>query len=155
MTKHRSEIEVIARGVYVRDGQLLLCHTKGARNTYLPGGHVEFGERAADSLRREIREEMGVAARIGAFLGAVEHTYPKKGEPQCEVNLIFAFEAARLRPDRPAGSCEDYIEFCWVPLDRLAASRLEPRPLRRLIPAWVAAGTGAGERWASTFGRRA
>jgi len=64
-------IEILARGVCVVDGRLLLCHTKGARNTYLPGGHVEFREKARETLRREVEEELGVKAKVGRFLGVV------------------------------------------------------------------------------------
>ena len=40
---HKGEIEIMARGVCVLDGALLLCHSAGADNTYLPGGHIDFG----------------------------------------------------------------------------------------------------------------
>ena len=55
-------IETIARGVCVVDGRLLLCKAKGGRTTYLPGGHIEFGETGREALVREMREETGVAA---------------------------------------------------------------------------------------------
>ena len=53
----RGEIETIARGVCVKDGKVLLCRGKGAASTYLPGGHIEFGETGAEALVREMKEE--------------------------------------------------------------------------------------------------
>ena len=47
----------------VRDGQLLLVKRltpPEAGSWSLPGGKVEFGERLADAVVREIREEIGV-----------------------------------------------------------------------------------------------
>ena len=38
-------IETIARGVCVVGGRVLLCRAKGGSSTYLPGGHIEFGEK--------------------------------------------------------------------------------------------------------------
>ena len=84
----KGEIEIVARGVCVQGGRVLLCHTKGAKNTYLPGGHVDFGESAAASLKREIEEELGLKARVGRFLGAVEHIYYRKRKPQCEKRAL-------------------------------------------------------------------
>ena len=44
-------IDLIARAVIVRDARLLVAHSVGAGNKFLPGGHIESGEFAADALR--------------------------------------------------------------------------------------------------------
>ena len=146
-------IEIIARGVCVKDGRLLLCHSKGKWNTYLPGGHVEFGERAEYSLEREIQEEMGLTAKAGRFLAAVEHTYLRKGRISCEINLIFEFTARGLSSRCSPPSCEDYIEFFWAPVSGLRRHNLEPEALCRLIPLWLK-GTCRPVRWASTYDKK-
>ena len=45
-------IETIARGVCIVDGKILLCRAKGGKSTYLPGGHIEFGETGREALVR-------------------------------------------------------------------------------------------------------
>lgn len=150
MSGPKNEMELIARGVCIKAGKLLVCHTKGSENTYLPGGHIEIGERAQSSLKREMKEEMGVSVTVGRFLGAVEHSYKKKGVLQHEVNLVFHLTGKVLDPDREAKSCEDYIEFFWVPLAELRKSRLEPHVLRKSIPKWFSSASGV-DRWASTM----
>lgn len=145
----KQEIEVIARGVCVKGGRLLVCHTKGALNTYLPGGHIEFGESAKASLRREMKEELGATFTVGRFLGAIEHSYRKKGLLQHEINLVFEMSCRTVREGAVPVSCEDYIEFFWLPLAELAKSQLEPAPLRKAIPKWLS-GEGDVVRWAGT-----
>jgi 8-oxo-dGTP pyrophosphatase MutT (NUDIX family) len=142
-------IEVLVRGVYVVRGHLLVCQSKGAANTYLPGGHVEFRERAAAGLAREIKEELGVRAVVGRFLGAVEHTFRQQGQRHCEVNLVFQMTLPALQPDREPPALEHWIGFTWVPLSRIRTVHLEPWPLRTLIPGWLRARTGVA-RWGST-----
>lgn len=39
-------------------------HDERSPYYYLPGGRVKLGERAEDVLLREVKEELGVAARI-------------------------------------------------------------------------------------------
>ena len=103
-------IEVIARGVCVRDGKILLCKAKGGATTYLPGGHVEFGETGREALVREVKEELGVDAGTGAFLGVVENSFQQHGKPHAEVNLVYELT---LPADVEARSQEDWIEFEW------------------------------------------
>lgn len=143
-------VEIISRGVCLKAGKVLLCHSKGASNTYLPGGHVEFGEGARESLRREIDEELGVACHVGRFLGAVEHTFRQKGRRVCEVNLVFEFSSRALSPRMAPASEESHIEFLWAAPADLAVSALEPAPLRRLLPRWIASRATA-ECFASTY----
>ena len=82
-------IETIARGVCVRDGKLLLCRAKGGSSTYLPGGHIEFGETGRQALVREVKEELGVESSTGQFLGVVENSFLQHGKPHAEINLVY------------------------------------------------------------------
>ncbi|MCK5850731.1 MAG: NUDIX domain-containing protein [Kiritimatiellae bacterium] len=143
-------IEVIVRGVCIKDDMLLVCHTKGAANTYLPGGHIDFDESATQALRREIREELGLDCNIGEFLGAVEHRFIQKGDRHCEINLVFALILPGVKADEEPVSCENHIDFMWVKMDALSESALEPCALKAIIGDWCGAGSN-GHRWATSY----
>ncbi len=145
----KREIEVLVRGVIVLRGNVVVCRTKGDSNTYLPGGHLEFGERAVEALQREVLEEMGLRLKVKGFLGAAEHTFVQRGEKHCEINLVFRMSGRGLSPERAPASREHWIEFAWVPLAKLASAKLEPAPLRKLLPVWLKA-TGR-ECWGSSY----
>jgi 8-oxo-dGTP diphosphatase len=135
--------------VCIVQGHLLLCHSKGAANTYLPGGHVEFREPARAALEREIAEELGRRSKTGRFLGCVEHVFRQKGQWHAEVNLVFELRIPGLTPDALPPAREDWIEFRWVPLAKLRSVRLEPEVLCKQLPRWLKnpagfAGTAAG-----------
>lgn len=122
-------IETIARGVCIQRGRLLLCRAKGGSSTYLPGGHIEFGETGRAALVREMQEEMKAAAQTGRFLGAMENSFMQHGKPHAEINLIYELI---LPPDTPARAAEEWIEFEWVPLSELEKANLLPAALRVL-----------------------
>lgn len=66
------QFDILARGVALVDGRVLLARQIDATNTFLPGGHIGHGERAETALIREIEEEIGETAIVQRFLGAVE-----------------------------------------------------------------------------------
>ena len=122
-------IETIARGVSVVGGRLLLCRAKGGSSTYLPGGHIEFGETGRDALLREMREETGLDVRAGRFMGAVENSFMQRFRPHAEINLVYEME---LPEGAEVAAKEPWIEFLWVPLGELDAANLLPEAFRAL-----------------------
>ena len=125
-------IESIARGVCIKDGKLLLCRAKGGKSTYLPGGHIEFGETGRVALVREVKEELGVDASVGVFLGTHENSFLQHGNPHAEINLIYELKLADGLDAGSLRSQEDWIEFIWQDLDDLDSVNLLPDAFRRL-----------------------
>ena len=120
-------IETIARGVCFREGRLLLCRAKGGATTYLPGGHIEFGETGRQALVREVKEELGLDAQTGKFLGVVENAFTQHGKPHAEINLVYELI---LPPDAEIAAREDWIAFEWR--DSSDLGDLLPAAFRRL-----------------------
>jgi len=123
-------IETIARGVCVQNGKVLLCRAKGGATTYLPGGHIEFGEKGCAALAREVREELGVESEVGALLGVVENSFVQHGKPHAEINLVYALKV----PEGTAATAqEDWIEFEWRDLADLDAAHLLPEEMKKFL----------------------
>ncbi len=123
-------IETIARGVCVRDGKILLCRAKGGSTTYLPGGHIEFGETGRKALVREMAEETGLEVETGRFMGVVENSFLQHGKPHAEINLVY--EMTLVDADAAVSAKEDWIEFLWCPLSELEGARLMPADFNAL-----------------------
>ena len=123
-------IETIARGVCVRDGKILLCRAKGGSTTYLPGGHIEFGETGRRALVREMAEETGLEVETGRFMGVVENSFLQHGKPHAEINLVY--EMTLVDADAAVSAKEDWIEFLWCPLSELEGARLLPADFNAL-----------------------
>ena len=139
-------IEVIARGVLIGPRGILLCRSVGQDNTFLPGGHVEFGEAVASTLVRELQEELQVKVEVDDYLGTLECVYAQEGETHHEVNLIFSISSPLLVRRGKVTSAEPKLDFQWHGVNNLTEAHLLPRPLRLMIPQWT---RGKHEPWAS------
>ena len=141
---------LLARAVLRDAGHVLLVRAEGQSHTFLPGGHVENEEGLTGCLRRELREELGVTATVGAYRGVVEHRWQRDGTPQYELNHCFAVTVPALSAASAPTAREGYLTFGWVPLteETLTEADLQPAPLRRLLV------DGSGDEtswWASTM----
>lgn len=142
-------IEILVRGVQLLSGLILLVQKRGASHTFLPGGHILFGESAENALVREITEELGRSARIVHFLGAVEHAWTFQGDKHHELNLIFKIEIEGLHPGISPLSMETNLKFLWKPMDGLKDGNLQPHPLQKLLPLWLK--NKVTSHWGSSF----
>ena len=69
--------------------KVLLIHTRGVY--FMPGGHVDIGEKIEDALKREIIEETGLKIRVEKFINFYEKfTYhDKKNEAHHKLMFFY------------------------------------------------------------------
>lgn len=88
------QIRPIALCVFRRENQILVAEGydgKKKENYYRPlGGGVVFGEYSWETIRREIKEEIGEEIKNLTFIGQSENVYQYQGSPGHEI--IFMFE---------------------------------------------------------------
>ncbi len=128
-------MQVVA-AIVLREGNILICqrtrHQSMPLKWEFPGGKIETGEQPRDALRRELEEELGIAARIEHEVARIRHTH-KHGsivelrfyavhEFQGEVeNRIFR-DVRWVQPD--ALSDYDFLEADLPLVRELAAGKI-------------------------------
>lgn len=90
-----NQIRPLAVAVVRYEGKVLavrgIDHVKNEEFFRLPGGGIEFGETAEQTLQREFAEEFGVEIKVGRRLGVAENIFCYEGKNGHEI--IFVFEA--------------------------------------------------------------
>jgi 8-oxo-dGTP diphosphatase len=86
---------LVAAAIVVENGRVLLTQRKAGTHLAgaweFPGGKVEPGEDPRATVRRELREELGIEVAVGEIVDVTFHRY---AEAEKAVLLLF-FEAER------------------------------------------------------------
>lgn len=132
-------------GVVVDEGCVLLQKADIDEFWIVPGGRVELREPAAESLKREMLEEIGVEVKVERLLWVVENFFEYGGKSCHELALYFL---TSLPPGSPLYDksqtfmgYEEYfneytsenrlgLTFQWFPVDDLHSIPLYPSFLR-------------------------
>jgi len=124
---------IVAAALLENAGRLLICQRRRGGLFPLkwefPGGKAQPDETPARALARELREELGIEARLGREVYRTRHRYPEYPE---ELELIF-FAARTEANELEARGFEQvrWVEPCSLPdFDFLPA---DAELVRRLV----------------------
>ncbi|HWT60655.1 MAG TPA: NUDIX domain-containing protein [Rhizobium sp.] len=136
-----SRFQLRAGALIRANGHILIHRVVGDSFWVLPGGRVEFHEAGAETLAREIEEEIGCTATVGPLRFVIENFFELAGRRVHEVGFYYEAELSNALPfhesaivHRIRDGAAD-LEFCWTLPSRDVLDRfnLQPMPLRDLI----------------------
>jgi 8-oxo-dGTP diphosphatase len=123
---------VVVAAVLIERGRVLLTQRKSGTHLAgaweLPGGKVEAGEDPREALRRELREEVGIEARVGEVVEVTFHRYEDAGKA---VLLLF-FQATREAAS-PEPRALDVAATRWAAREELRDEDFPPADVAVLV----------------------
>lgn len=99
LPRARLAIRPAAYGLIVHDGRVLLMGNRRVERLSLPGGGIEVGERLADAVQREIREETGLTVRVDRLAAFREGFFYYDPADLAFHSLLFFFHCMPLSFD--------------------------------------------------------
>lgn len=107
--KSRAQWIAVVAGLIRRQGKVLVGQRPDgsslARAWEFPGGKIEQGESPEDALYRELKEELGIEAEVGALKFAATHNYGKTG-------ILFLFYEVKFWKGQL--KTQQHMDLKWV-----------------------------------------
>ncbi len=134
-------IEKTARGIITLGSYVLLARGIDDSFFHLVGGHCERGEAPAETLKREIREELGRDVSELRYVTTIQNQYSRGDVLIHEEMALYKVALFPVISESPPRSMEEHLTFAWVPVAGLWQVPLLPPVLKDWI-GYAAGGVG-------------
>ncbi|MBR6790284.1 MAG: NUDIX domain-containing protein [Oscillospiraceae bacterium] len=126
-----------AVGLFVHDGRVLTMRDEKLSYAYLPGGRINLHESSENTIRREMREELGVEVAIDRLLWIVESYFTERNSGKRYHEVAFYYLLQPSEELLAMGESFERVEgdkhrftFRWVSFAELAGIDFQPALLK-------------------------
>ena len=132
------KLNIRAAVVIIHNNKVLTHRNINSNHYSLPGGRVEIGENSADTIKREISEEMGKKIEITGYISTIENFFEMKGSKYHEIMFVHKIEFINEEDKKIEYAMKniegkDYLQYEWIELDRIDEYPLLPRAVKDVL----------------------
>lgn len=118
------KLNIRAAGVMIHNGKILLHRNINSNHYALIGGRVEIGENSLDTVKREIKEEIGKDIEITGYVSTIENFFTMDGLKYHEIMFVYKIEFANEEDKNIEYTIKniegkDYLQYEWIDLDKI------------------------------------
>ena len=132
------KLNVRAAGVMIHNGKILVHRNVNSDHYALIGGRVEIGESSANTIKREIKEELGKDIEITGYISTIENFFEMKGSKYHEIMFVHKIgfineEDRKIEYTMKNIEGKDYLQYEWIELDKIDEYPLLPRAVKHVL----------------------
>lgn len=132
------KLNVRAAGVILHNGKILVHRNVNSDHYALIGGRVEIGENSADTIKREIKEELGKDIEIQGYISTIENFFKMKDSKYHEIMFIYKIEFTNEEDKKIENTMKniegkEYLQYEWIEIDRIDEYPILPRVVKDVL----------------------
>ena len=132
------KLNVRAAGVMIHNGKILAHRNVNSDHYALIGGRVEIGESSDNTIKREIKEELGKDIKITENKSTIENFFEIKGSKYHETMFVYRIEFINEEDKKIEHVMKniegkDYLQYEWIDLDKIDEYPLLPEVLKSVL----------------------
>ena len=132
------KLNVRAAGIIIHNNKVLLHRNINENHYALIGGRVEIGENSADTVKREIKEELGKDVEITGYISTIENFFEIKNSKYHEIMFVHKIEFTNEEDKNIEYTMKniegkDYLKYEWIDLDKIDEYPLMPSIMKDIL----------------------
>lgn len=132
------KLNVRAAGVIIHNNKVLVHKNINSDHYALVGGRVEIGENSVDTIKREIKEELGKNIEITGYISTIENFFEMKGSKYHEIMFVHKVEFVdeddkEIEYTLKNIEEKDYLKYEWLELDKIEQYPLWPKAIQEVL----------------------
>lgn len=132
------KLNVRSAGVIIHNNKVLVHKNVNSDHYALVGGRIEIGENSVDTIKREIKEELGKDIEITGYISTIENFFEMKGSKYHEIMFVHKVEFVDEEDKEIEYTLEniegkEYLKYEWLELDKIEQYPLWPKAIREVL----------------------
>ena len=132
------KLNVRAAGVIIHNNKVLVHKNINSNHYALVGGRIEIGENSADTIKREIKEELGKEIEIIGYISTIENFFEMGGSKYHEIMFVHKVEFANEEDQCIEYTLKniegkEYLRYEWLDVNKIDEYPLWPKAIREIL----------------------
>lgn len=132
------KLNVRAAGVIIHNNKILVHKNVNSDHYAIVGGRVGIGECSVDTIKREIKEELGKDIEVTGYISTIENFFEMKGSKYHEIMFVHKVEFVDDKDKKIESTLEniegkDYLRYEWLELDKIEKYPLYPKAIQKIL----------------------
>jgi len=132
------KLNVRAAGIIIHNNKLLTHHDLNNGHYALVGGRIEIGESSDETLKRELKEEVGKEIEITEYITTIENFFTMNNIKYHEIMFVHKAEFIneddkKIETELESIEGKKHLRFEWIDLDNLEGYDLRPQVIKDML----------------------
>lgn len=129
----------IRTGAVIIHNNKVLTHRDINKDHYcLPGGRVEIGESSEETIKREIKEELGKDIEIIGYIATIENFFEMEKRKYHEIYFLYKIEFKNEEDKKIEYMMhntegKEYLQYDWIDLNEIDKCNILPVCLKDIL----------------------
>ena len=134
------KLNIRAAGIMIHNNKVLVHKNINSNHYAIVGGRVQIGESSEETIKREIKEELGKNIEIIGYIGTIENFFELKGSKYHEILFVYKIEFENDEDKKIEYTLnnkegKEYLHYEWIELSKIDEYNLVPIAIKKILKA--------------------